>query len=119
MKVTAIDTVKLAGRTFEQWVQQKARSEKVQSLLYLLGRLATYCHAPEKVSAKLIVSHMKTAMGGVLYLDGGWQTIIDQLHNKAVVSGVQVQSHRTVKQINPLEHDHFKLVLSNDEEIHR
>ena len=117
MKVTTIDTEKLAGQTFEQWVEQTARSKKVQSLLYVLGRLATYCHAPEKACAKLMVSHLKTAMGGVLYLDGGWQTIIDQLHNKAVVSGVQVQSRTVVKQIAPVEHDHFKLVLANGEEI--
>ena len=56
-------------------------------------------------------------MGGVLYLDGGWQTIIDQLHNKAVVSGVQVQTHTAVNQIAPVEHDQVKLVLSNGEEI--
>lgn len=117
MKVNRIDTVKLAEQTFEQWVKQEARSKKVQSLLYVLGRLATYCHAPEKVSAKLIVSHLKTVMGGVLYLDDGWQTIIDQLHNKAVVSGVQVQTHKAVNQIAPVEHDQVKLVLANGEEI--
>lgn len=118
MKVISINTEKLAQQTFEQWVQQTAGSEKVRSLLYLLGRLASYCHAPEKASAKLMVSNMKTAMGGVLYLDGGWQTIIDQLHNKAVTSGVQIQSHTVVKQIEPVEHDHIKLVLANDEVIH-
>jgi phytoene dehydrogenase-like protein len=117
MRVISINTEKLAQQTFEQWVQQTAGSEKVQSLLYLLGRLATYCHAPEKASAKIIVSHLKAVMSGVLYLDNGWQTIIDQLHNKAVISGVQVQTHKAVKQIVPIEHDHFKLVLSNDEEI--
>jgi phytoene dehydrogenase-like protein len=117
MKVILINTEKLAQQTFEQWVQQTAGSEKVQSLLYLLGRLATYCHAPEKASAKIIVSHLQAVMSGVLYLDNGWQTFIDQLHNKAVISGVQVQTHTAVKQIDPIEHDHFKLVLSNDEEI--
>jgi phytoene dehydrogenase-like protein len=117
MKVISINTEKLAQQTFEQWVQQTAGSKKVQSLLYLLGRLATYCHAPEKASAKIIVSHLKAVISGVLYLDNGWQTIIDQLHNKAVTSGVQVQTHKTIKQIDPIEHDHFKLVLSNDEEI--
>ena len=116
MKVSSINIEKLAGLTFEQWVQQTARSTKVQSLLYVLGRLATYCHAPEKVSAKVIVAHMKTVMGGVLYLDGGWQTIIDQLHNKAVISGVQVQTHTAVKQITRVD-DYLKLNLSKDEEI--
>ena len=63
MKVISIDTENLAEQTFEQWVQQTARSKKVQSLLYLLGRLATYCHAPEKASAKLMVSNMKICYG--------------------------------------------------------
>ncbi|MFN7253251.1 MAG: phytoene desaturase family protein [Anaerobacillus sp.] len=118
MKFNWIDTESLAEQTFQQWVEQAAKSKNVQSLLYILGRLATYCHAPEKVSAKLMVSHLKTVMGGVLYLDGGWQTIIDQLHNNAVISGVQVQSSAVVKQIAPLEHEHFKLILTNGEEIH-
>ncbi len=118
VKVMGIDPESLAEQTFQQWVMQVGISEKVKSLLYILGRLATYCHAPEMVSAKVIVSNIKNAMGGVLYLDGGWQTIIDQLHNKAIISGVQVQSHTLVKQINPVQQDHFKLILSNDEEIH-
>ena len=118
IKVMSINTGKLAQQTFEQWVQQTTGSEKVQSLLYVLGRLSTYCHAPEKASAKIIVSHLKVVMSGVLYLDNGWQTIIDQLHNKAFISGVQVQSRAVVKQVEPVEHDYFKLVLANDEEIH-
>src|SRR5690625_936386 len=117
MKVNRVDTDKLAEQTFEQWVKQIAQSKKVQSLLYVLSRLATYCHAPEKMSAKLIVSHLKTVLGGVLYLDGGWQTIIDQLHNKAVISDVQVQSSTAVKQITPVKQNHIKLVLSRGEKV--
>lgn len=115
-KVNQLDTENLTGQTFEQWVKQVAPSQKVQSLLYILGRLATYCHAPEKVSAKLIVSHIKSVMGGVLYLDGGWQTIIDQLHHRAVISHVKVQTHVTVKQITSVKHD-IKLILSNGDEV--
>jgi phytoene dehydrogenase-like protein len=117
LKVMSIDTEKLAEQTFQQWINQLAHSKKVESLLYTLGRLATYCHAPEKMSAKVMVSSLKNAMGGVLYLHGGWQTIIDQLHNKAYLSGVHVQSHTLVKQIAPSQQNQFKLVLSNDEEI--
>ncbi|WP_223588819.1 phytoene desaturase family protein [Neobacillus bataviensis] len=117
LKLMSANPKKLAEQTFQQWVQQTARSKIVKSLLYSLGRLATYCHAPEMVSAKVMVSNMKNAMGGVLYLDGGWQTIIDQLHNKAILSGVQIQSHTRVKQIAPAPQNQFKLVLSNDKEI--
>lgn len=117
-KVRSINPENLAEQTFQQWVRQVANSEKVKSLLYVLGRLATYCHAPERASAKVVVSNIKNAMGGVLYLDGGWQTIIDQLHNKAIISGVQVQSYTLVKQIDPVKQDQFRLILSNDKEIH-
>ncbi|WP_047980192.1 phytoene desaturase family protein [Ornithinibacillus contaminans] len=118
-KVMRTDTENLAAQTFQQWVMQVGDSKRVQSLLYILGRLATYCHAPEMASAKVVVSNIRNAMGGVLYLDGGWQTIIDQLHNKAISLGVQVQSHTLVKQIDPAQQeDQFKLILSNDEEIH-
>jgi phytoene dehydrogenase-like protein len=117
-KVMSIDPEKLAKQTFQQWVNQITPSKTIESLLYTLGRLATYCHAPERMSAKVMALHLKNAMGGVLYLDGGWQTIIDQLHNKAIVSGVHVQSHTLVKHI---ERDHqqnqLKFVLASGEEI--
>lgn len=117
MKVHHIDPGKLDVLTFEKWVKQAAHSKRVQSLLFLLGRLATYCHAPERVSAKLMLSHLKTVIGGVLYLDGGWQSIIDQLHNKAVMAGVHVQTHTAVKQMVPVEQGGIKLFLSNGVEI--
>ncbi|MFL6561337.1 MAG: NAD(P)-binding protein, partial [Bacillus sp. (in: firmicutes)] len=65
LKLMNTDPEKLAAQTFQQWVKQVTHSKIVESLLYTLGRLATYCHAPEKVSAKIMVSHMKKAMGGV------------------------------------------------------
>ncbi|MEI4770268.1 NAD(P)-binding protein [Psychrobacillus sp. FJAT-51614] len=60
--INSLDTEKLAKQTFQQWVMQVTLSKRVQSLLYTLGRLTTYCHAPEMVSARVIVSHMKIGM---------------------------------------------------------
>ena len=39
------------------------------------------------------------------------RTIIDQLHNKAVMSGINIQTHRLVKEIHPLECENFQLTL--------
>ena len=124
VKLMNTEPERFAAQTFQQWVRQVTPSKKVESLLYTLARLATYCHAPETVSAKVTLSNMKSATGGVLYLDGGWQTLIDQLHHKAILSGVQVQSHSVVKKMEPVDENHLrpipkdiKLVLSNNEEI--
>ncbi|MFD1850645.1 RNA polymerase sigma-70 factor [Oceanobacillus bengalensis] len=117
MKVMRINPEKLKNQTFQQWVKQVAHSKKVESLLYILSRLATYCHASDKANAKVIVSNLKQSIGGTLYLDDGWQTIIDQLYNKATLSGVQVQTHTLVKHIAQTPQGHLKIRLSNDKEI--
>ncbi|OCA83101.1 FAD-dependent pyridine nucleotide-disulfide oxidoreductase [Bacillus sp. FJAT-27225] len=117
LKLMRVDTQQVAGTTFLEWVTQTARFKKVQSLLLMLGRLATYCHAPERVSAAVILGHLKNVLGGVLYLDRGWQTIVDQLHNQAVIRGVLIQTRKTVKQIAPNQEDYSKVTLSDGEEI--
>jgi len=106
-----------ADQTYQQWIEKHAHSEKVRHLLRSLGRLATYCHAPELVSAKTTLSHIKQALGGVLYLDGGWQSMIDQLHNRAVLLGVEVKAGSGVKQIEPLTGGGFRIVLTDGEEL--
>lgn len=116
-KIQQVDTQALADQTYQQWVEKAVQSINVKSLLYVIGRLSTYCHCPEKVSAKVVVTHIKTSLGGVLYLHDGWQTIIDQLHNKAVIAGVQIETHSTVKKVIPAEHRNFKVILSNYEEV--
>ncbi|ADU29536.1 phytoene desaturase family protein [Evansella cellulosilytica] len=100
LKINRDIPIELEKINFQQWVEQTASSESVRSLLYTLGRLATYCHAPSDTAAKVIVAQMKLAMKGTLYLDGGWQTIIDQLHQQAVLLGVQIQTTATVTEIN-------------------
>lgn len=117
LKIVRVNTEPLEGKTFHQWAGEITHSPKVKFLLYTLGRLATYSHTPEKMDAKVMVSHLKIAMKGVLYLDGGWQTIIDQLHNKAVLSGVQVQPQTPVRQIELLSDGSFQLVTPHNEKI--
>lgn len=117
VKISRIDTQKLDEKTFSEWIGQTGCSQNVQSLLLLLGKLGTYCNAPEKESAKVMVSHLKTVMGGVIYMDGGWQTMIDQLHNQAVISGAEVRTAANVKQIIPVEDGTLTLMLATGEEI--
>jgi len=116
-KIKQLNPDDFATLTFQEWLSQTAKSEHVQLLLSILARLATYCHAPEKASAKVILSHLQHAMKGVVYLDGGWQTIIDQLHNQAVISGVQIHTESNVKQIEKNEIEPFQLTLSTNEII--
>lgn len=116
LNIKSMKIEKLSEQTFQQWVQRISDSKNVQELLLILARLSTYCHAPEKVSARVIVSHLKLVMKGVLYIDRGWQSIIDQLHNKAIISGVQIKTGKMVNEIKMVENN-FGLSLSTEEEL--
>ncbi|KGR79412.1 phytoene desaturase family protein [Ureibacillus manganicus] len=120
VKILNTKTDSISQQSFLQWVEGVSSSKSVQTVLLSLGRLATYCHAPAHVSAKVIVTQLKAVMSGVIYLDGGWQSMIDQLYNKALMKGTEVRSHQTVKQILPMfsEKDTaFDITLANGESI--
>lgn len=115
--IMATSPKKLGNQTLQQWVQQVAPSANVREMLYTFSRLATYCHVPEQMSAKVAMTSLKQAMGGVLYVDYGWMTLIDQLHQQVTAAGVEVQSHRTVTSMEFFEEQSTRLVLSDGEEI--
>ncbi|WP_064092627.1 phytoene desaturase family protein [Rossellomorea aquimaris] len=116
-KVQKLQSGLFSHKTFQQFVEETTNSFKIQQLLYTLGRLASYSHAPEKISASVMLTHIQLGMGGVVYVDGGWQSIIDQLHNQAVTNSVQIQTGSSVKHLNAIESGEWQLKLSNQETI--
>jgi phytoene dehydrogenase-like protein len=62
-----------------KFLERTVRSPDVRALLELFVRLATYTHPVESLRAKDALSQLALATGpGVLYLDGGWQKLVDQ-----------------------------------------
>ncbi|MCM3633380.1 phytoene desaturase family protein [Paenibacillus camelliae] len=118
MRLSSMKIDDVPQQSYEQWIESNVRSDRVKGLLYALGRLASYCHAPDIISAKVMLAQVKTALGKVLYLDGGWQSLVDQLHNKAVLLDVQIKKESNVQQIRTDEKNGFKLTLSNGEIIY-
>jgi len=56
-----------------------------------LVRVATYSNDPERLSAATAIAQVQAALGGgVLYLDGGWQTLVDGLRAAAATAGVRI-----------------------------
>jgi phytoene dehydrogenase-like protein len=87
----------IAGMSERQWLDGQVSSERVREVIEALFRLATYCHEAEKISAAAAVGQLRRAMRGVIYVDEGWQKIVDALHSSAVAAGVNfVTSSRIV-----------------------
>lgn len=95
-----IDTNDLNAITFQQWLDQNLKESETKQLLAAIARLATYQNAPELMSAGAALRQIGLALtGGVLYLDGGWQTIVDSLRAVAKKVGVQILSETNVTTI--------------------
>ncbi len=83
--------------TLREWVNARMSDSRARLVLEALVRLATYSDHPELESAQLALAQMKVAMRGALYVDDGWQKIVDSMHSAAISSGVNfVSSSRIV-----------------------
>lgn len=83
--------------TVREWLDRTFTDEGARQVMEALIRLATYSHQPELASARLSLAHMRGALRGVIYVDEGWQRIIDSMHSAAVSAGVHfVSSSRVV-----------------------
>ncbi|WP_170839950.1 phytoene desaturase family protein [Lihuaxuella thermophila] len=93
------DYTQLYGISLEEWIGEQIQYEKVKKFFLTLCRLATYTNEPELVSAGIVIRQLQMASDGVLYLHGGWQTLIQSLQEKAIQAGVRICSGAKVAEI--------------------
>ena len=88
-RLPRLDPVPLDDVTVDDWIDSVTRREAVRNLLAALFRLATYVNCPELLSAGAALRQLSMAVDdGVLYLHGGWQTLVDGLTTRAETAGV-------------------------------
>jgi len=88
LRIRRIDAKRFAKMTVSEWVDANASDPEVRQLMHAMFRLATYCDRPDLQSAGAALKHLRLAMRGVIYVDEGWQKIVDALHSSAVAAGV-------------------------------
>jgi phytoene dehydrogenase-like protein len=86
-----IDTSTLQHMTARHWLDSTIRQPDVRRLVEALFRVSTYTNSPGRLSAGMAVDQLQLALGSnVLYLDGGWQTLVDGLRRGAEAAGVRI-----------------------------
>lgn len=79
-RLPKLDPADYADVTAENWIANRVDGEREADLLHALVRLGTYVNEPTLLSADVAVSQLQMALDtGVLYLDKGWQSLVDQL----------------------------------------
>jgi phytoene dehydrogenase-like protein len=102
-RLPSIDASAANGLSLAAWTSANIRHAEVAELLHTLFRVSTYTNDPERMSAGAALAQLQLGLGGgVLYLDGGWRTLVDGLLERAREAGVRVETHAEVAAV---EHD--------------
>jgi len=89
---------------------------EVREFFEALLRLSTYANDPERFSAGVAVKQLQIAAGSnVLYLDGGWRTLVSGLAERAEEAGVRVVRDKGVERIERDETGAVRACVSQTE----
>ncbi|MBV8968377.1 MAG: FAD-dependent oxidoreductase, partial [Verrucomicrobia bacterium] len=101
-KLEKLDVTRWNGIPLAQWLEEQVKHEQARELVEALARVSTYANAPALQSAGAALRQIQIALGaGVLYLDHGWQTLVDELRRIAVEAGVLVTVNQAVHEVRP------------------
>ncbi|HEX4346015.1 MAG TPA: FAD-dependent oxidoreductase [Vicinamibacterales bacterium] len=91
--IGSIDTSALQHETLEHWLSTHIRHERVRDVITMLVRVTTFTNAPDVQSAGAAIEQLQLATrANVLYVDGGWRTIIEGLRRAATAAGVEIRT---------------------------
>src|SRR5262249_26346845 len=74
-------TAEFASMSTRQWLDTNISRPRVREAFEAFLRLATYCTEMQKMNAGAALAHLRLAMRGVIYIDEGWQKLVDALHS--------------------------------------
>jgi phytoene dehydrogenase-like protein len=96
--IAKIDGNDVMGTSLREWLDSHISHADVREFLLAAFRVATYTNAPDEMSAGAALEQLKLAfIKNVLYLDGGWQTIVDGLAEAATQAGVSIETGAKVE----------------------
>ena len=88
-----LDGNRLMGTSVREWLDQTLSHNEVKDFVLAAFRVATYTNAPDLMSAGAAIEQLKKAFAtSVLYLDGGWQTLVEGLREAALGAGVIIET---------------------------
>lgn len=87
----------VANRSMQQWVEEHVSHPDAQAMVLVAARTATYQDDLGSIAAEVGVPQMVSALtGGVLYLDGGWQQLVDRVRDVAALAGAKIDTDSKV-----------------------
>ncbi len=100
--ISKIDARAIEGLSLREWVEKEIRHKDARRLFQAFIRVSTYADDPDRQTAGAIAQLQLALAYGVLYLDGGWQTLVQGLRDEAEKEGVKIVAG---ERVNTVERD--------------
>jgi phytoene dehydrogenase-like protein len=95
-----IDFSQLENVTIQEWLDKNVHDKNLAEIIKSLLRLNTYANDPDIQSVGPALHQLYLAsLGGTMYVDGGWQTLVDGLLNVAKEHKAQIVMGKKVTKI--------------------
>ncbi len=99
--LSKVDACSLASQSAAEWINSLGLNPNGAAVLSALMRVATYAGDLGLISADAAVGQLQLVLeGNVLYLDGGWQTLVDGLVAASSTVGVRLLAGERVTGVN-------------------
>ncbi len=79
-----------------QWLDDQRAGDDLRRYVLATMRLGSYAAHPDLAAAPPMLRQMALGAQGVLYVDGGWQSIVDGLAAALAAFGVEIVDHEAV-----------------------
>lgn len=113
-----IDAARHDYRSVREWLDTNIADPTARALVQALFRLTSYVNAPDKQSAGANLRQLQAALAdSVLYVDGGWQTVVDALRHLVLDSGAELRPSSRVESIDH-RGGHVTVCLGNGDALH-
>jgi glycine/D-amino acid oxidase-like deaminating enzyme len=101
-RLGSLDTAKLDQVTLSAWLDGEMKDARARAILEMFVRLTTYANAPDLVSAGASLAQLRLGQTkGVLYLDGGWQTLVLALTANVKAHDARIETGADVHSVEP------------------
>ena len=90
-KLPAVKSYRLQRTTLASWLDANFHDTAARQLLEMTVRVTTFTNDPQHQSAGAAIEQLQLGLqGSVLYVDGGWQTIVDGVRRVAIGAGARI-----------------------------
>jgi phytoene dehydrogenase-like protein len=89
-----------ARMSIQEWIEHTFKRPRVRQFMTTFASTNVYSATLDQVSAEVLVHKLQLSLKHpVLYIDGGWQTLVDGLRTKAEQAGAQIMNGTRVEAV--------------------